>query len=144
MRKRFNCKWQTRWDQHQAYRNIYKRTGAQIFHQSRRQRGGIQQLSYWGPRNIRRHRTKFSPPNDLEQGFCTLPCKRGVASCVSCRVPLLYKGKGKVLPRTGHEGSQGEQMYSYTLPSTSALDGGGWSTPHPGRFTSRKNPVPIV
>ena len=26
-------------------------------------------------------------------------------------------------------------MYSSTLPSTSALDGGGWSTPRPDRFT---------
>ena len=34
------------------------------------------------------------------------------------------KGKGKVLPSTGHEGTEGEQMYSSTLPSTSALDGG--------------------
>ena len=29
-------------------------------------------------------------------------------------------------------------MYSSTLPSTSALDGGGWSTPRPGRFTPGK------
>ena len=35
-------------------------------------------------------------------------------------------------------------MYSFTLPSTSALDGGGWSTPRPGRFTPGKDPVPIV
>ena len=35
------------------------------------------------------------------------------------------KGKVKVLPRTGHEGQEGEQMYSSTLPSTSALDGVG-------------------
>ena len=35
-------------------------------------------------------------------------------------------------------------MYSSTLPSTSALDGSGWSTPRPGRFTPRKDPVPIV
>ena len=28
-------------------------------------------------------------------------------------------------------------MYSSTLPSTSALDGGEWSTPRPGRFTPR-------
>ena len=35
-------------------------------------------------------------------------------------------------------------MYSSTLPSTSALDGGGWSTPRLGRFTSGKDPVPIV
>jgi hypothetical protein len=35
-------------------------------------------------------------------------------------------------------------MYSSTLPSTSALDGGGWSAPLPGRFTPGKDPVPIV
>ena len=29
----------------------------------------------------------------------------------------------------------GKQMYSSTLPSTSALDGGGWSTPRPAHFT---------
>jgi hypothetical protein len=27
---------------------------------------------------------------------------------------------------------------------TSDLEGGGWSAPHPGRFTARKDPVPIV
>ena len=35
-------------------------------------------------------------------------------------------------------------MYSPTLPSTSALDGGEWSTRHPGCFTPGKDPVPIV
>jgi hypothetical protein len=35
-------------------------------------------------------------------------------------------------------------MYSSTLPSTSALDGGGWSTPRSGRLTSGKDPVPIA
>ena len=54
------------------------------------------------------------------------------------------KGKGKGLPRTGHEEPEGEQMYSSTLPSTSALDGGGWSAPRLGRFTPGKYPVPIV
>ena len=54
------------------------------------------------------------------------------------------KGKGKALPITGHEGPEGEQMYSSTLPSTSALHGGGWSTPRSGRFTPRKDPLPIV
>ena len=65
-----------------------------------------------------------------------------------CIVPTLHilgvKVKGRVLPRTGHEGPEEEQMYSSTLPSTSALDGGGWSTPRPGRFTPGKDPVPIV
>ena len=31
-----------------------------------------------------------------------------------------------------------------TLFLTSALDGGEWSTPRPGRFTPGKDPVPIV
>jgi hypothetical protein len=31
-------------------------------------------------------------------------------------------------------------MYNSTLPSTSALDGGGWSTPRPGRFTLGERP----
>ena len=35
-------------------------------------------------------------------------------------------------------------MYSSTHPSTSALDGGGWSAQRPGRFTLGKDPVPIV
>ena len=50
----------------------------------------------------------------------------------------------KVLPRTGHEGPEGEQMYSSTLPLTSALEGGGWSAPRPDRFTPGKDPVLIV
>jgi len=33
---------------------------------------------------------------------------------------------------------------SCTLPLTSALDVGGWSTSRPGRFTPGKDPVPIV
>jgi len=35
-------------------------------------------------------------------------------------------------------------MYSSTLSLTSALVGGGWSTPRPGRFTPGKDPVRIV
>jgi hypothetical protein len=34
------------------------------------------------------------------------------------------KGNGKVCPRTGHEGPEWEEMYSSTLPLTSAM--GGW------------------
>jgi len=37
------------------------------------------------------------------------------------------KGKGKLHPRTGHEGPEGEQMYSSTLSLTLALNGGGRS-----------------
>jgi hypothetical protein len=52
-------------------------------------------------------------------------------------------GRVKVHLRTSHEGPEGEKGYSSTLSLTSALDGDGWSTPHPGRFTPRKDPVPI-
>ena len=33
------------------------------------------------------------------------------------------KGKGKVHPRTGNEGPEGEQIYSSTLPLTWMIDG---------------------
>ena len=52
-------------------------------------------------------------------------------------------GKGKGHPRTGHEGPEGEQMYSSTLPSTLVLDGCGWSTPRPSRFTPGKTRYPL-
>ena len=36
---------------------------------------------------------------------------------------LMRSGKGKVHPRTGHEGPEGEQRYNSTLSLTSALNG---------------------
>ena len=53
------------------------------------------------------------------------------------RHKVMDKGKGKGHPIPVHEDPEGEQMYSSTLPSTSTLDGGGWSTPRSGRFTPR-------
>ena len=64
--------------------------------------------------------------------------------CPVIYIIYLVKGKGKVLPRTGHECPEGEQMYSSTLPLISVLDGSGWPTPRPGRFTPGKDPVPNV
>ena len=60
------------------------------------------------------------------------------------RALLKREGKGKVHPRTGHEGPKGEQRYSATLSLTPALDGGGWSTPRPGRFIRGERLIPIV
>jgi hypothetical protein len=57
---------------------------------------------------------------------------------------IITKVKGNVHPRTGHEGPEGKQRYSFTLSLTSALDGGGWSSPRPGRFTPGNYSVPIV
>ena len=39
---------------------------------------------------------------------------------------------------TGHEEEEGEYRYSSALSLTSAVDGGGWSTPHLSRFTPGK------
>ena len=38
------------------------------------------------------------------------------------RTPVKGMCKGKVHPRTGHEGPEGKQRYSFTLSLTSALD----------------------
>jgi hypothetical protein len=54
------------------------------------------------------------------------------------------KGKGKVHPRTDHEGPEGEYRHGSTLSLTSALDGGGRLTSRPGRLTPGKDPVHIV
>jgi hypothetical protein len=59
------------------------------------------------------------------------------------RLTEMRKSKGKGHPRTGHDGPEGKQMYSLyssTLPSTSALDEGGWSTSRPGRLTPGERP----
>ena len=41
----------------------------------------------------------------------------------------------KFHPRTGHEGIHMEYIYSSTRSLSSALDGSGWLTSRPGRFT---------
>jgi len=48
------------------------------------------------------------------------------------------KSVSKLQPRTVHEGPKGEWRYGSALSLTSTLDGGGWSTPRPDRFTSGK------
>ena len=64
-----------------------------------------------------------------------------LAVCISSSA-VMYNNKGRSI--TGHEGPQGEYIYSSTLSLTSALEGGEWSTPRPGRFTPGKDLVPIV
>jgi len=58
---------------------------------------------------------------------------------------LRFKGKGKVQPRTGHEGPEGGgDRYIARLSLTLWVDGGGWSTPRLGRFTLGIAAIPIV
>jgi len=52
--------------------------------------------------------------------------------------------KGKVHPTNCHKGPEGEHKYNSIFSLTSALDGGGWSMPHPGRFTPGFDLIPIV
>jgi len=59
-----------------------------------------------------------------------------MSECVKVKVKLTLEQATKA--------PEGEQMYRSNLPSTSALDGGGWSMPCPSRFTPGKDPVPIV
>jgi len=47
-------------------------------------------------------------------------------------------GIGKFYPGTGREVPYGDYRYGFTPSLTSTLDGGGSSTPRPGRFTPRR------
>ena len=46
-------------------------------------------------------------------------------------------------PRTGHEGPEGEQMYSSTLPSASALEGVGGQRHAPAALRPGKTRYPL-
>ena len=52
--------------------------------------------------------------------------------------------KYKVHPRGIHEDPKREYKINSTLSLTSALYGGGWSTPRPGRLTPEKDPLTIA
>jgi hypothetical protein len=58
------------------------------------------------------------------------------------KVKVLVKVKFTLEQAT--KAQRGEKRYSSTLSLTSALDGGGWSTPWPGCFTPGKDLIPIV
>ena len=51
--------------------------------------------------------------------------------------------KGKVHPRTGHEGPKGEQRYSSTLSLTSALDGVGGQCQAPASLPLEETRYPL-
>ena len=64
--------------------------------------------------------------------------------CANQNVLCLSSLNNNLYPITGHEGPEGEQIYSSTLPSTLAPDWGGCSMPLPSCFTPVKDTVPIV
>jgi len=63
--------------------------------------------------------------------------------CKILSLNILFKiYKIKFHPRTGHEGPEGEQMYSSTLPSTSELDGMGGQRHGPATLPPGKTRYP--
>jgi hypothetical protein len=66
----------------------------------------------------------------LRRANCAQRKAGGIFNGTQCNVTEKWRScdtikcKGKVHPRTGHEGPEGEQRYSPTLSLTSALDGG--------------------
>ena len=66
-----------------------------------------------------------------------------MACTVGCLRKCEGKGKGNAHPVEGHEGPGGRggmviEVYCFSLCLTSAVVGGGWSTPLPGRFSPGK------
>ena len=58
--------------------------------------------------------------------------KNGILRAVG---KVKVKGKGKGVPRIGHEGPEGGvDSYLYSFFNLSARWGGVWSTPRPGHF----------
>jgi len=55
----------------------------------------------------------------------------------------MVKGKGKVHPRIGHEGPEGEKRYSSTLSLTSVLNRVGGQRRHPSALPAGKTPYPL-
>jgi hypothetical protein len=50
----------------------------------------------------------------------------------------------EVCPVNGREDPEGEEIYSSTISSTSALDVGMWSTPCPGRYARHNDRIFII
>ena len=57
---------------------------------------------------------------------------------LNSRLLQLEKVTIKFALQQSTKSQRGEQRYSSTFSLTSTLDGGGWSTPRPGRFTPGK------
>jgi hypothetical protein len=66
--------------------------------------------------------------------FTKLMQNTSSVACISWHQIQVNKVKVTFHPRTDHEGLEAEWRYSSALSSTSALDGGGCSTPHLGHF----------
>ena len=59
-------------------------------------------------------------------------------------IKIVKRIKLKVSLQQATKAQRGSRFIALLFPSTSALDGGGWSTPRPGRFAPGKAPVLII
>jgi len=89
---------------------------------------------------------KFQKPEEWHKrvpywGAPGLSCLRSASLTRLVTNTTVVIWNGKRHPRTGHEGPEGEYMYSSTLSLTSALDRVGGRH---ARFIPGKTPVPIV
>jgi len=104
--------------------------------------------------NLRQHRKcgdELAVPNCISMRITTAAVKTDDCINISCGSgceidsyavsPTVNVLNSKVHLRTGHER---EERCNCTLSLTSALDGGGRSTPRPGRFTPGNDSAPIV
>jgi len=67
-----------------------------------------------------------------------------LVTCISVSLILLsLKGKGKIYPRTVHEGPEGDLRYSSTLSLTLELDGVGGQRHAPATLPSGKTRYPL-
>jgi hypothetical protein len=57
---------------------------------------------------------------------------------------VVKRVKVKVTPLPPYAGTDGRRRNSSNAFATLALERGGWLAPHPGRFTRRKDLLPIV
>jgi len=80
------------------------------------------------------HRVHYRPKFQHDK---SRPTPRLSSEVQMARCMFVY-GTYNVRLKIGHEGPDREYRYSCTLSLTSALDGSGWSTLCPGRFTSGK------
>ena len=102
-------------------------------------------IKYYPKKKLSSHCTENTLPSHLQSKLVNAVCRNN--RCFNVRITWHIHtlcGKGKVHPRTGHEGPKGKQRYSSTLSLTSALDGSGWSMPRPSSFTPGKDPILIV
>jgi len=86
------------------------------------------------------HPTTFLSP----EKYSVVKINRGLGGPQSrSRQSVEDKGKGKVHPRTGHEGPEGEERYSSNLSLTSALDGVGGQRHAPAALPPGKTRYPL-